>query len=223
MSKLNIAFAVALTIGLGTGVAHAEQFADTKHKLALEIIDSAIPGADKFVFYCTPLQWCNGERMTGANGKNEVTFQYGNKSTIRFWPAGKNYRLDHVNGKTGKVDGKFTLKPQKSPATPIPDLTLFNPNWGPAGTRVEIAGGKLNYCFSNDPCMTGDIKVVGDLLVLAEIGYTPTKAEGFLLIGRAQPTKDRREQYSVSFHRSDGQSFQSPFIVETDTTAALNK
>lgn len=201
--------ALTLSIVLAASAAHADQYFNKQSRVALEIIDPEVPGAGSFVFYCWPETHCGGERYTvRPDGHKEVTFQYGEHNTIRFWPKGKNYRLDHINAKTGKV-ASITLKKTASKPTAIPDLILFNPNWGAKGTRVTIEGDHISYCFNTDPCDRGAIYVVGDRVILANIGHG-----NFLLVGRFGPDQSGQAQYSVGLHRSDGQSFQAPFLVE---------
>lgn len=211
---------LSLTLGVvcGASIVHADQYANKQQRVALEIIDPVVPGASSFVFYCSPQTHCGGERYTvRPDGRKEVTFQYGEHNIIRFWPEGKNYRLDHIQAKNGKVT-HMTLQQTASKPTAIPDLSLFNPNWGAKGTRVTIEGDHVSYCFDADPCDSGAVYVVGDRIILANIGRG-----NFLLVGRFGPDKSGKAQYSVSFHRSDGQSFQAPFLVEEETTSSIQK
>lgn len=221
MGKIvTVCIAAAAFIGLGAA-AQADQFVNTQNNAALEILDQGMPGADKFVFFCWPQDYCSGEKYT-TNGKgvSEVTFEFGEKNTIRFWPDGdKAYKLEHIAKATGKVT-KMTLKRNgKSEPVSIPNLALFNSKWGAQGTRVTVSDGVVSYCFSSDPCAFGPLVAVGDRIAIADIGDVMKPHWGYLLLGRAR-TDTGGDFYTVSFHRADGNSYQSPFKIE-ETTSAL--
>lgn len=215
---VGIAF-VALSAATIAGPALADTFITSPNReMVLEVIDSKVPGADRFVFVCIDGNHCNGEYYAVKNEKNTVKFTYGNRNVLTFWKNGSKRMNAELRDPGGAVIAKAVLRKDASakPAT-IPNLSLILSS---VGITISIADDLLEYCPAPGRCATGEVHAVGDRLAISEVGVGEEKW-GHVMVARHGPST----QYSVSFHENgavDPTKYQvAIFQVDVKTTSAL--